>query len=123
MSQRPSCTMESMIFALPRRYPLRAFGRRYGAFVIDSIPPATTIELLLVWMACAPRATAFSPEPQTLLMVMAPTSGGSPPKIAACLAGFCHSPAATTLLMMHSSSCFGAYLVGITASCTIIDQC
>jgi hypothetical protein len=34
-------------------------------------------------MACAARLTAFSPEPQTLLMVMALTDGERPPWIAA----------------------------------------
>ena len=41
-----------------------------------SMPPATTMWELPVWMACWARATAFSPEPQTLLMVMAETAGG-----------------------------------------------
>jgi hypothetical protein len=34
--------------------------------VIDSMPPATTMELFSVWIACAASATALSPEPQTL---------------------------------------------------------
>ena len=58
-----------------------------------SMPPATTISALPVWIACCARATAFSPEPQTLLMVMAPTLSGSPPPSAAWRAGFCPSPA------------------------------
>src|SRR5262244_2676967 len=84
------------------------------------MPPATTIELFSVWIACAASATAFNPEPQTLLTVMAPTSGGSPPKIAAWRAGFCPSPAETTLPMMHSSTCLGSRLARFTASRTTI---
>ncbi len=38
-----------------------------------SMPPATTISELPVWIACCASATAFSPEPQTLLMVIALT--------------------------------------------------
>jgi hypothetical protein len=53
------------------------------------MPPATTMELFPVCTACAARATAFNPEPQTLLIVMAPVAGDNPPKIAACRAGFC----------------------------------
>ena len=74
---------------------------------MDSMPPATTMELLPVCIACAASATDFNPEPQTLLIVMAPVAGESPPKIAACRAGFCPSPAETTLPMMHSSTCVG----------------
>ena len=40
-----------------------------------SMPPATTISESPVWMPCAARPTAFSPEPQTLLIVIAATSG------------------------------------------------
>src|ERR1017187_2286529 len=100
--------MESTICALPRRYPFRACGSRYGALLMDSIPPATTIELFPVCIACAARATDFNPEPQTLLIVMAPVAGDNPPKIAACRAGFWPSPAETTLPMMHSSTCDGS---------------
>src|SRR5438128_7513736 len=106
--------MESTICALPRRYPLRACGKRYGALVIDSIPPATTMELFPVCTACAASATAFNPEPQTLLIVMAPVAGDNPPKIAAWRAGFCPSPAETTLPMMHLSAVAGTFLVLFT---------
>src|SRR6202049_1894408 len=79
-----------------------------------------TMELFSVWIACAASATAFSPEPQTLLTVMAPTSGGSPPNIAAWRAGFCPKPAETTLPMMHSSTSFGSSPARFTASRTTI---
>src|SRR6185369_17706722 len=84
------------------------------------MPPATTTELFSVCTACAARATAFNPEPHTLLIVMAPTSGASPPKIAAWRAGFCPSPAATTLPMMHSSTRAGSMPARRTASRTTI---
>src|SRR3954470_2225735 len=48
--------------------------------------------------------TALSPEPHTLLTVSAATWSGSPPRSAACRAGFCPSPADTTFPMMHSST-------------------
>src|SRR6185369_922096 len=41
---------------------------------------------------------------QTLLTVSAATLPGSPPRNAACRAGFCPRPALTTLPMMHSST-------------------
>ena len=85
---------------------------------MDSMPPATTIELFPVSTAWAASATAFNPDPQTLLTVMAPTLGGRPPKMAACRAGFWPSPADTTLPMMHSSTCSGSSRARATASRT-----
>ncbi len=78
MSHRPSFTIESTTAALPMRNPLRAWGSRYGALVIDSMPPATTISELPVCTDCAASATARNPDPQTMLMVSALTSGGRP---------------------------------------------
>src|SRR5579864_47423 len=78
------------------------------------------MELFPVCTACAASAAAFSPEPQTLLIVMAPVVGDSPPKIAACRAGFCPSPADTTLPMMHSSTWAGSTPARLTASRTTI---
>src|SRR6184192_3818937 len=46
---------------------------------IDSMPPATTISDSPSSTACAASATAFRPEPQTLLMVIAATRGWQPP--------------------------------------------
>src|SRR5215472_18208674 len=76
------------------------------------------MELFPVCTACAASATAFNPEPHTLLIVMAPVAGVSPPKMAACRAGFCPSPAETTLPMMHSSTCAGLRLARFTTSRT-----
>src|SRR5262245_44235121 len=48
--------------------------------------------------------TAFRPEPQTLLIVVAPTELGTPALIAACRAGFCPIPADTTFPISTSLS-------------------
>ena len=53
-SVSPSSIMESANSALPRRNPARAPIRRWGACVMDSIPPATTISAspdLIIWSA------------------------------------------------------------------------
>ena len=68
-----------------------------------SMPPATTRLASPSWMASAAIITAFSPEPQTLLMVTAPTDGVDRP-IDAWRAGFCPCPAPKTLPMITSST-------------------
>ena len=53
-SVRPSCIIESTRVASPIRKPARAPASRYGAWVIDSIPPATTISAspaAIIWSA------------------------------------------------------------------------
>ena len=40
---RPSYIIESTSFVSPSRKPARAPGRRCGAWVMDSMPPATTM--------------------------------------------------------------------------------
>ena len=69
-----------------------------------SVPPATTVRASPHWMAWAASITALSPEPQTLLTVVAPTAGGRPAPMAACRAIFCPSPAPITLPMITSST-------------------
>ena len=67
----------------PRREPSRAFGRTNGAFVIDSMPPATAISrspARIIWSAIA---MAEVPDRQTLFTVMAGISLGMPAAIAA----------------------------------------
>ena len=61
--------------------------------LIDSMPPATATSMSPVAMPWAASITAFSPEPQTLLIVSAATRSASPPLSAACRAGFCPLPA------------------------------
>ena len=61
--------------------------------LIDSMPPATATSMSPVAMPCAASITAFSPEPQTLLIVSAATWSARPPLSAACRAGFWPMPA------------------------------
>src|SRR5216684_2392208 len=75
---------------------------------MDSMPPATTISDSPSCTACAASATAFNPEPQTLFIVIAATRASQPPLSAACRAGFCPSPACTTLPRMASSICLAS---------------
>src|SRR3989304_5858047 len=56
----------------------------YGAWLIDSIPPATTTSNSSVATAWAASITALRPEPHLLLMVIAPAETGIPAKMPAC---------------------------------------
>ena len=58
--------------------PVREPSSRCGALVIDSMPPATTMSAEPALIASWPSITAFMPEPQTLLMVVAPVATGMP---------------------------------------------
>ena len=69
-----------------------------------SVPPATTAWASPHWIAWAASITAFMPEPQTLLTVVAPTEAGSPAPMAAWRATFCPRPAPTTLPRITSST-------------------
>src|SRR4051812_28018321 len=84
------------------------------------MPPATITSLSPVAMAWAASITALSPEPQTMLTVRAATRSGSPPRSAACRAGFWPRPAPTTLPMMHWSTCRESIPARRTASATTI---
>ncbi len=70
-------------------------------------------------MAWAASMTALSPDPQTLLMVMAGTEAGIPPRMAACRAGACPPPAPTTFPMITSSTAPGSIPALLTASRTV----
>jgi hypothetical protein len=59
-------------------YPNRAFGRRYGAFDIDSIPPATITSCSPARIITSASVAARMPEAHTLLIVSEPTVGPSP---------------------------------------------
>ena len=72
---------------LPALCPPRICGIRKGAPDIASIPPATTIPALPARIRSWPSITAFIPEPQTLLIVLAPVASASPAARAACRAG------------------------------------
>ena len=71
----------------PSRYPKRAFGSRYGAFDIDSMPPVTTISCSPARIIRSAISIARIEDAQTLLIVSAGTSFGIPAAIAACRAG------------------------------------
>jgi hypothetical protein len=55
-------------------------------------------------MLWAPNTIDFIPEEQTLFMVVQVTETGRPPKIAACLAGACPTPADNTFPNITSST-------------------
>ena len=80
---------------------------RYGAFDIDSMPPVTITSwspARIIWSAIC---TARIEEAQTLLIVSAGTSFGSPAPIAAWRAGAWPAPACSTWPMItYSTSSF-----------------
>ena len=87
--------------AWPMRRPERAAeGSTYGALDMDSKPPATTTLASPTLMAAAASVIALSPLLQTLLIVVQGTLLGTPALSAACRAGFCPAPAASTLPRM-----------------------
>ncbi len=69
-----------------------------------SNPPATTSALSPALIDWAASMTAWSPDPQTLLTVIALSVSGSPALSPACRAGFWPRPACRTQPMMHSST-------------------
>src|SRR5438477_3612296 len=79
----------------------------YGAFDIDSMPPATTTwwsPARIIWSAIS---TARIDDAQTLLIVSEPTSIGSPAPIDACRAGAWPAPPCSTWPMItYSTSSF-----------------
>ena len=81
-SHSPSWTIESIICASPIRAPKRPDGNRYGARVMFSIPPATTMSTSPARIICDAIATDLRPDPQSMLIVVAGTSFGIPAPIA-----------------------------------------
>src|SRR5690349_16651608 len=79
-----------------------------GAFVIDSMPPATTTDADPALMRSWPSITAFMPEPQTLLIVVAPVETGMPAAIDACRAGAWPRLPGSTQPMITSETSPGA---------------
>ena len=84
----------------PYLNPSRDFGSRWGALVIDSMPPATTISTSPARISWSAIAIALSPDRQTLLMVIDGTLIEIPPATAAPRAGFCPAPARMTWPMI-----------------------
>ena len=68
-----------------------------------SMPPDTTISAEPALMMSCASMVAFMPEPQTLLMVVAPVASGSLAPRAACRAGAWPCPAGSTQPMNTSS--------------------
>src|SRR4249919_719079 len=100
--------MWSSISTLPYLVPVREPLSRCGALVIDSMPPATTTVAEPALMRSWPSITAFMPEPQTLLMVVAPAAVGIFAAMAAWRAGAWPRPAGRTQPMITSSTWSGA---------------
>ncbi len=74
----PSWTIASSALTSPMRKPKRAFGSRYGACDIDSMPPPTPISMSPARIDWSSSPTARMPEAQTLLIVSEETSIGMP---------------------------------------------
>ncbi len=84
----------------PYLKPSRDFGSRCGAWVIDSMPPATTTSTSPARISWSASAIALMPERQTLLIVIDGTFIGMPPATAAVRAGFWPAPAWMTWPMI-----------------------
>src|SRR6266404_2299194 len=76
----------------------------YGAPLMLSMPPATTMSASPSAIDCAASATALSPEPHALLIVYPGTSFGIPALRYATRAGFRPRPAVSTLPRITSST-------------------
>src|SRR3954468_17881052 len=108
--------MWSITWPCPMRNPARAFGSRYGALVIDSMPPATmTSALPVARMSCASMA-AFIPEPHILFTVVQPALRGNPAPSEAWRAGAWPWPAASTHPMITSCTSSAPILARSTAA-------
>ena len=66
--------MESIACWWPSRKPSRAFGSRYGAALMFSIPPATATEPMPPARKWAAPITVCMPEPHTLFTVVLRTA-------------------------------------------------
>ncbi len=106
-SHRPSLIIESTSVPLPMRRPVRAFSSRYGAFDIDSMPPATATSYSPAAIALPTSMTARMPEPQTLCTVTQGTVFGMPAPSEAWRAGACPMPAWSTLPRTTCSMSWG----------------
>src|SRR5690606_13477682 len=94
--------MLSSTWPWPMRMPARAFGNRYGAWLMFSMPPAIMMLLVpaLIWSWA--MMTACMPEPHILLMVVQPELSGIPEALEAWRAGAWPSPPGSTQPMITS---------------------
>ena len=95
-----SWAIESSICQLPYFTPSRDPTSRCGAFVIDSMPPATTTSNSPARMSWSASAIASMPDRHTLLIVSAGTSMPMPAFTAACRAVIWPAPAWSTCPMI-----------------------
>src|SRR6478736_6097030 len=108
--------MWSITWPWPMRRPLRALGSRYGALVIDSMPPATmTSNEFRASRSCA-NIAAFIPEPHILFTVVQPAASGSPAPSEAWRAGAWPCPAGSTQPMSTSCTSSGRMRARSTAA-------
>src|SRR2546426_708314 len=119
-SQRPSETIASRRGSLLTRIPQRPFFTGYAARLTAPMPPARGPSADPALIMSEANITACRPDPQTLLIVTAPTRSGRPPKIAAWRAGFWPRPAEITLPMRTSSMSAGTSPARFTASATTV---
>src|SRR3546814_4845014 len=77
----------------------------YGAWVIDSLPPATTMSASPAWIIWSARWIVLTPERHTLLMVVAGTVMGMPALTAAWREAIWPAPAWSTWPMNTYSTC------------------
>src|SRR5574337_777983 len=87
--------------------PVRT-GAMCGALVIDSMPPATTIDAEPALIRSWPSMIAFMPEPHTLLIVVQPVPVGRSAASAAWRAGAWPRLAGSTQPMITSLTSAGA---------------
>ena len=80
-------TIVSTVSSGPIFVPVRVFLIAWGAFDIDSMPPATAISISPAAIARAAPITASRPDPHTLLTVTHGTEFGRPANSAAWRAG------------------------------------
>src|SRR5512143_227546 len=97
-----------------------------GAFVIDSMPPATTTVAEPALIRSWPSMIAFMPDPQTLLIVVQPTDFGMPAASDAWRAGAWPRLAGSTQPMMTSETsapatpdCSSAALIAVAPSVVV----
>ncbi len=99
-SVSPSKAIESTSSAGPYLVPVREFGSRCGARLMDSMPPATITSYSPSLISCAASAMASRPDRQTLLTVRPGTLMLMPAATAACRAVICPAPACSTWPMI-----------------------
>src|SRR6185295_17837638 len=108
--------MWSITWPWPMRRPLRALGSRYGALVIDSMPPATmTSNEFRASRSCA-NIAAFIPEPHILFTVVQPAASGRPAPSEAWRAGAWPCPAGRTQPISTSCTSSGRIFARSTAA-------